>query len=137
MNKVELVGRLYKDPEMKYSANDSSMAITRFGIACDRKYQKDKQQTADFISCIAFGKTGEFVNKYFTKGMKIGIIGHIQTGSYEKDGKKLYTVDVIVDECEFVEKKSDGTASAPATPEPNLDGFITVPDDAPDELPFS
>lgn len=138
MNKVELIGRLVRDPEARYTAGENPTAVTRFTIACDRRFQKDKEQTADFIGCIAFGKSAEFISKYFTKGMKIALIGHIQTGSYtNKDNQKVYTTDVIVDECEFVEKKYDGAGSSATTEEPNLDGFINVPDDAPEELPFS
>ena len=132
MNNVSLVGRLTRDPEIKVSASGSSYA--RFAIAVDRRKKDDG---ADFINIIAFGKTSEFIEKYFRKGQRIGINGRIQTGSYDgKDGKKVYTFDVIADNVEFVESKS---ASGPASATPaNADGFVNVPDDVMDDgLPFN
>ena len=132
MNNVSLVGRLTRDPEIKVSASGSSYA--RFAIAVDRRKKDDG---ADFINIIAFGKTSEFIEKYFRKGQRIGINGRIQTGSYDgKDGKKVYTFDVIADNVEFVESKS---ASGPASATPaNADGFVNVPDDLEDDgLPFN
>ena len=132
MNNVSLVGRLTRDPEIKVSASGSSYA--RFAIAVDRRKKDDG---ADFINIIAFGKTSEFIEKYFRKGQRIGIAGRIQTGSYDgKDGKKVYTFDVIADNGEFVESKS---ASGPASATPaNADGFVNVPDDVMDDgLPFN
>ena len=132
MNSVCLVGRLTRDPEIKVSASGSSYA--RFAIAVDRRKKDDG---ADFINIIAFGKTSEFIEKYFRKGQRIGIAGRIQTGSYDgKDGKKVYTFDVIADNVEFVESKS---ASGPASATPaNADGFVNVPDDVMDDgLPFN
>jgi single-strand DNA-binding protein len=132
MNNVSLVGRLTRDPEIKISASGSSYA--RFAIAVDRRKKDDG---ADFINIIAFGKTSEFIEKYFRKGQRIGIAGRIQTGSYDgKDGKKVYTFDVIADNVEFVESKS---ASGPASAIPaNADGFVNVPDDLEDDgLPFN
>ena len=132
MNNVSLVGRLTRDPEIKISASGSSYA--RFAIAVDRRKKDDG---ADFINIIAFGKTSEFIEKYFRKGQRIGIAGRIQTGSYDgKDGKKVYTFDVIADNVEFVESKS---ASGPASATPaNADGFVNVPDDLEDDgLPFN
>lgn len=132
MNNVSLVGRLTRDPEIKVSASGSSYA--RFAIAVDRRKKDDG---ADFINIIAFGKTSEFIEKYFRKGQRIGIVGRIQTGSYDgKDGKKVYTFDVIADNVEFVESKS---ASGPASATPaNADGFVNVPDDLEDDgLPFN
>ena len=132
MNNVSLVGRLTRDPEIKVSASGSSYA--RFAIAVDRRKKDDG---ADFINIIAFGKTSEFIEKYFRKGQRIGIAGRIQTGSYDgKDGKKVYTFDVIADNVEFVESKS-ATGPASATPA-NADGFVNVPDDLEDDgLPFN
>ena len=129
MNSVSLVGRLTRDPEIKYT--ESGKTIARIGIAVDRR---KKDSGADFINVVAFDKTGEFVEKYFRKGQRIGITGRIQTGSYEgKDSKKVYTFDVIADNVEFVESKG---ASAP-TPA-NADGFIAVPDSVDDDgLPFN
>ena len=132
MNNVSLVGRLTRDPVIKISASGSSYA--RFAIAVDRRKKDDG---ADFINIIAFGKTSEFIEKYFRKGQRIGIAGRIQTGSYDgKDGKKVYTFDVIADNVEFVESKS---ASGPASATPaNADGFVNVPDDVMDDgLPFN
>ena len=105
MNKLILIGRLTKDVEVRYT--NEKLAIARFTVAVDRKVKKDDEQSADFPSCIAFGKTAEFIEKYFKKGSKIGIEGRLQTGSYEKDGVKHYTTDVIVEACEFVESKAD------------------------------
>lgn len=132
MNNVSLVGRLTRDPEIKVSASGSSYA--RFAIAVDRRKKDDG---ADFINIIAFGKTSEFIEKYFRKGQRIGIAGRIQTGSYDgKNGKKVYTFDVIADNVEFVESKS---ASGPASATPaNADGFVNVPDGLEDDgLPFN
>lgn len=134
MNKSILVGRLTKDVETRYSQGEESMAITRFTIAVDRKIKREGQPSADFISCVAFGKVGEFIDKYFKKGSKIGITGHIQTGSYtNKDGAKVYTTDVVVEEAEFVESKG---SAEPSTQEPDASGFMQLPEDD-EELPFS
>lgn len=105
MNKVILMGRLTRDPEVRYSQGENSMAIARYTIAVDRRVRRDgDQQTADFINCVAFGRSGEFAEKYFHKGIKIAVTGRIQTGSYtNKDGQKVYTTDVIVEEQEFAE----------------------------------
>lgn len=132
MNNVSLVGRLTRDPEIKVSASGSSYA--RFAIAVDRRKKDDG---ADFINIIAFGKTSEFIEKYFRKGNRIGINGRIQTGSYDgKDGKKVYTFDVIADNVEFVESKS-ASGNASATPA-NADGFVNIPDGVMDDgLPFN
>lgn len=113
MNNVSLMGRLTRDAELRYASN-TEMAILRFNVAVDRKLSKEKRQeaennnqpTADFINCIAFGKTAEFIGQYFGKGNKIAITGHIQTGSYEKDGQRIYTTDVVVDSFDFVESIS-------------------------------
>lgn len=130
MNNVSLVGRLTRDPEIKTTNSGSSYA--RFSIAVDRR---GKDAGTDFINIVAFGKTSEFIERYFRKGQRIGINGRIQTGSYEgKDGKKVYTFDVIAENVEFVESKS---ASASATPA-NADGFVNVPDGLEDDgLPFN
>ena len=120
-----------KDAEVRYAQNDTNTAIARFTVAVDRR---DKKDESDFISCVAFGKTAEFIEKYFNKGMKIGICGHIQTGSYtNNDGKKVYTTDVVADEAEFVERKQDG---APA-PQADADGFMSIPDGIDEDLPFN
>ena len=138
MNKVMLVGRLTRDPDVRYTSDDNTMCIARFSVAVDRKYKKEGEQSADFPSCIAFGKTAEFIEKYFKKGMKIGLEGRIQTGSFtNKDGVKVYTTDIVVEQCEFVESKSDNT-QAPPTETADADGFLQIPDDVDDELlPFN
>lgn len=135
MNKVFLIGRLTKDPEVRYSQGENSTAIARYTLAIDRKYKKEGEQSADFISCIAFGKSGEFAEKYLHKGMKIAIIGRIQTGSYtNKEGQKVYTTDVVVEEHEFCESK--GTYREPAASD-TTDAFMSIADDLPEDLPFN
>lgn len=146
MNKVVLIGRLARDPEVRYSQNDTSMAIARFSLAVDRRRAASNQdgQSADFISCVAFGRTAEFIEKYFTKGRRIGVYGHIQTGSYtNKDGAKVYTTDVVVDEAEFVDSKGDApadtgfTAPSQSQAAPAGDGFMNIPDGIDEDLPFN
>lgn len=137
MNSVNLVGRLTRDPEIKYTNNGASIA--RFSIAVDRRFAKEGEQTADFINCVAFGKTAEFIEKYFHKGNRIGLGGRIQTGSYKnKDGATVYTTDVIAENVEFVESKgsSSGGNNAPAQ-SPSDDGFMNIPDIPDEELPFN
>lgn len=142
MNSVQLVGRLTRDPEIWYTNGETAKAVARFCVAVDRKYKTDGQQSADFINCVAFGKTAEFLEKYFKKGQRIGLTGRIQTGSYEnKDGQKVYTTDVFADSVEFVESKANGSATDGGKPTPDqasADGFMTIPDDVSDEgLPFN
>ena len=141
MNKVILCGRLTADPQVRYSQGENSTAVARYTLAVDRQFKRDGEQNADFINCIAFGKRGEFAEKYLRKGTKIAVVGHIQTGSYtNKDGQKVYTTDVVVDEHEFAESKaanqqnqqSAGSGSIPAS-----DEFMSIPDGMDEELPFS
>lgn len=150
MNKVELIGRIVRDPDVK---NNGTTTIAKFTLAVNRRFrQANSTQTADFISCVAFGKNAEFAEKYFHKGMKISVVGHIQTGSYvNKDGKTVYTSDVFIEESDFCESKSSnesytpadqGMASAPtsapqanATPSAN-ESFMNMPDNFSEELPF-
>ena len=135
MNSVQLLGRLARDPEVRYTAGDNPTAVARFTVACNRKYKKDADQEADFISCMAFGKTAEFIERYFNKGSSIALNGRIQTGSYtNKDGQKVYTTDVVVDSLEFVGKKNDD-ASGNAS-KPNND-FMNIPDGISEDLPFN
>lgn len=130
MNKCELIGRLVRDPDVRYTQGQDSMCVARFTLAVDRRTKKNE---ADFISCVAFGKAGEFTEKHFKKGLKVGIVGRIQTGSYtNKDGQKVYTTDVVVEESTFCEKKAEGTAE-PAQEE----GFMNIPDNIDDEVPFT
>ena len=143
MNSVQLVGRLTRDPDIRYK--DGGLSVARFSVAVDRRFSKDHE--ADFISCVAFGKTAEFIEKYFGKGQRIGLTGRIQTGSYtNRDGTKVYTTDVVAEAVEFVESKaSSAGAWANARTEPAEtqgmdigDGFMAMPDDLDDEdLPFN
>lgn len=133
MNNVSLLGRLTKDPDTRYTTDN--MAVTRFTVAVDR-YGKDAG--ADFISCVAFKNTAEFIDKYFRKGMKIGITGHIQTGKYDnKDGKTVYTTDVVVDRAEFVEKKADAPETIGQPTGNPTDEFMKIPDNIDEEIPFN
>lgn len=150
MNKVILMGRLTRDPDVKYTAGDNPMAIARYTLAVDRRFKRENEATADFIGCVAFGKAAEFAEKYFRQGIRIVVSGRIQTGSYtNRDGNKVYTTDVVVEEQEFAESKavSDShvgqvaSMGAPApTPTPSMasaDGFMNIPDGIDEELPFS
>lgn len=132
MNRVILIGRLTKDPDVRWSQGENSSAIARYTLAVDRRYKKDGEQNADFIGCVAFGKNGEFVEKHLKKGVKIAVIGRIQTGSYEKDGQKIYTTDVVVEEHEFCESKRSGTGESGSNMEVDENGFAK----ADGELPF-
>lgn len=136
MNKFIAIGRLYNEPEVRYAQNNNNLAIARYGIAINRVHKKEGEPDADFLNCVAFGKNAEFAEKYLHKGMKIGITGHIQTGSYtNKDGQKVYTTDVVVDEQEFCESKNAGTTEEPKQ-ESNVadNGFVSAIDA---ELPFN
>ena len=132
MNNVVLMGRLVRDPEVRVAAND--MKIARYTLAVDRRIKRDGEQSADFIGCVAFGKSAEFAEKYLNKGTKIAIAGRIQTGSYvNKDGNKVYTTDVVVENQEFAESKKAASQSG-AEPAP---GFMDIPETDEDELPFN
>ena len=146
MNKVILMGRLTRDPEVRYSQGEQATAIARYTIAVDRRFRRDgDQQTADFIGCVAFGRLGEFAEKYLRKGTKVLVTGRIQTGSYTKqDGQKVYTTDVVVEECEFAESKGSGDNAGGFTPSDRPspssaagDGFMNIPDGIDEELPFN
>ena len=143
MNKVILMGRLTRDPDVRYSQSaNGSMAIARYTLAVDRRHKNDNnEQNADFISCVAFGKAGEFAEKYLHQGTKITVTGRLQTGSYtNKDGQKVYTTDVIIEETEFAESKKDtNSPSSPARPEPsNEPDMMSIPDEIEDDgLPFN
>ena len=118
MNKVILMGRLTRDPEVRYSAGENALAIARYTLAVDRRFRRDGEATADFISCVSFGRTAEFAEKYFRQGLKIIVSGRIQTGSYtNRDGQKVYTTEVVVEEQEFAESKaaSDNYAASPSS----------------------
>lgn len=154
MNKVILMGRLTRDPEVRYSAGDNSMAIARYTLAVDRRFRREgSDQTADFIGCVAFGRSAEFAEKYFRQGLKVVVTGRIQTGSYtNRDGQKVYTTDVVVEDQEFAESKAASANSgmmqqsapmpaAAPTPAPSQasagDGFMNIPDGIDEELPFN
>ena len=133
MNSVQLIGRLTKDPEVRYT--DGGASIARFSIAVDRRFKQEGGESADFINCVAFGKTAEFIEKYFTKGKKIALTGRIQTGNYtNKDGQKVYTTDVVVETTEFVESKS--VSGANETSPSRSDDFMSIPDNAGETMPF-
>lgn len=141
MNKIILTGRLTRDVEVRYMQNESSTAVARYSLAVPRKFKQDNQPDCDFINCVAFGKSAEFADRYFRKGTKIAVTGRIQTGSYtNRDGVKVYTTDVVVEEQEFAENKSASqeninTQPAPV-PSPVGDGFMNIPDDF-EDLPFN
>ena len=131
MNRVIEIGRLTKDPDVRWTQGNPQTCIARFTLAVDRRFKKDGEASADFISCVAFGKTAEFIEKYFRQGNKAVIEGRIQTGSYtNKDGQKVYTTDVVVESVEFGESKK---ASDPA---PAPDKFVSIPEGIDEELPF-
>lgn len=152
MNKVILMGRLTRDPEVRYSQGaNGSMAIVRYTLAVPRKFKREGEQDCDFINCVAFGKSGEFADMYLHQGMKIAVTGRIQTGSYtNKDGVKVYTTDVVVEEHEFCESKNTSSQNeggfggnnggfgggTPATSGAG-DGFMNIPDGIDEELPFN
>ena len=143
MNKVILMGRLTKDPEIRYTKGEKGMAIARYTLAVDRRFgRKDGEQTADFIPCVAFDKAAEFAEKYFHQGLKVAVTGRIQTGSYtNREGNKVSTTDVIVEEQEFAENKAAGGAqtansSKKAGNQSAEDDFMNIPDGIDDELPF-
>ena len=138
MNKVIIIGRVVRDAEIRYSQGESSTCIARYTLAVDRKFKQEGQPTADFINCIAFGKLGEFAEKYLHKGIKISVTGRIQTGSYKnKDGNTVYTTDVVVEEQEFCESKSSNQSQGNDRPQTSSDDFMSIPDGVEDGLPFN
>lgn len=141
MNKAILMGRLTRDPEVRYTNGDNSMAIARYTLAVNRRTSRDGEQNADFISCVTFGKNAEFAEKYLRQGMKIAVVGKIQTGSYtNKDGQRIYTTEVVVEEHDFAESKASQQQEQNNKPQPapdNADGFMNIPDGIADELPFN
>ena len=154
MNKVVLVGRLTRDPEVRYSQGDSATAVARYTVAVDRRFKRDGEPTADFIPCVVFGRSAEFAEKYFRQGMRISVSGRIQTGSYtNKDGVRVYTTEVIVEDQEFAESKAasdsyqsnnsyqnNNSYQASPAPAPSADagdGFMNIPDGIDEELPFN
>lgn len=137
MNKVVLMGRLTRDPEIRYTQGEN-IAIARYTLAVNRKYKRDGEPDADFIQCVSFAKAAEFAEKYFKKGMRVTVSGRIQTGSYtNKEGQKIYTTDVILEEQEFAESKSETQQGARTTQSDPGDGFMNIPDGIDEELPFA
>lgn len=146
MNKVILMGRLTRDPEIRYSQGENTMAIARYTLAVDRRFNRNGDQSADFISCVAFNRSADFAEKYLKQGTKICVTGRIQTGSYtNKDGAKVYTTEVVVEDQEFAESKNSSQAggsdfsandSRPTPSAASGDGFMSIPDGIEDELPF-
>lgn len=144
MNKVILCGRLTRDPEVQYTQGATQMCVAKYNLAVDRRFKRDGEPTADFINCVAFGKAGEFTEKYFRKGTKITVSGRIQTGSYtNNNGQKVYTTDVVVEEQEFAGSKSQSSGTyqnqnTQPTPPPMPAGqdFMQIPDGFDESLPF-
>lgn len=143
MNKVVLMGRLTRNPDVRYSQGEKATCVARYTLAVNRRFRRDGEQDADFINCVAFGRQGEFAEKYLKQGTKIVISGRIQTGSYtNRDGVKVYTTDVVIEEQEFAEsKKAAETSSTPQNTQgvksnPEDDGFMTIPEGVEEELPF-
>lgn len=145
MNKVILMGRLTRDPEVRYTQGEEPMAIARFTLAVDRRGKRDGEASADFPSCVCFRRTAEFIEKYAHQGTKLVVVGRIQTGSYtNRDGQKVYTTDVVVEEAEFAESKAaaqrNREESSQERPEPmpvDADGFMNIPEGFDEELPFA
>ena len=138
MNKIILIGRLTRDVEMRYGTNNNNTAIARYTLAVNRPYKQNGGQEADFLPCIAFGKTAEFAEKYLAKGMRVAIEGRIQTGSYtNRDGQKVYTTDVVVERQEFLEKRADNSQPDSGAAESYDDRFMDIPDGIDEELPFN
>lgn len=139
MNKVEMLGHLCGDPETRYTQGDNPMCIARFSLAVNRRFKREGQPDADFFNCTAFGKTGEFIEKYFKKGSAIALVGSLQNDNYtNKDGQKVYGMQIIIDEVDFAGAKASsesGSAEQKAPAAKSDDGFMPVPD-VTDELPF-
>jgi single-strand DNA-binding protein len=139
MNNVVLMGRLTREPDVRYTQSNPTMAIARYTLAVDRRIKKDGEAQADFISCVSFGKTGEFAEKYLCKGTKVVVRGRIQTGNYtNREGRKVYTTDVVAEEVEFAESKgAQDTSQTRQQPPTDKDGFMNIPDGIDEELPFA
>lgn len=136
MNKVILMGRLTKDPEVRYTTGENATAVANYTLAVDRRFKRDGEQSADFIRCVIFGKSAEFAQKYLKKGTKVVVEGRIQTGSYtNKDGQTVYTTDVMVEQQEFAESKSASSAGTDAVAKPDT-SFMDIPDTTDENLPF-
>ena len=147
MNKVVLMGRLTRDPDVRYTQGDRPLAVARYTLAVNRRFKRDNEPDADFINCVAFGRAGEFAERYLKKGTKIVVSGRIQTGSYtNKEVMRVYTTDVVIEEQDFAESKAAAAQNMaadmpmPSEPKPSAaasDGFMNIPDGLEEELPFS
>lgn len=144
MNKAILMGRLTRDPNVRYTQGAENTCVARYTLAVDRRAKQEGQQSADFIGCVAFGRNGEFAEKYLKQGSKIVVTGHIQTGSYtNRDGNKVYTTDIVIEEQEFAESKAAAERNQQQEPQPqpqpetDENGFMNIPDGLDEELPFS
>lgn len=145
MNKVVLMGRLTRDPEIRYSQGENALAIARFSLAVDRRFKRQGEAEADFFNCTAFGKQAEFVERYLKQGTKMLIVGRVQNDNYtNKEGQKVYSVQIMVDEMEFAESKNAGgdsnnyqQGSRPMPSQAAGDGFMNIPDGIDEELPFN
>lgn len=140
MNKIILLGRLTRDPEVRYSQGENSMAIARFTLAVNRRFKRQGEPEADFFNCTAFGKQAEFVEKYLKQATKIMLSGRVQNDNYtNKEGQKVYSVQIMVEELEFAESKgnSDAGTQQQATPQTDNNGFMNIPDGLAEELPFA
>ena len=140
MNKIILMGRLTRDPEVRYSQGANPTAIARYSLAVDRKFKRDGEPDADFFNCTCFGRNAEFAEKYLRKGIKILVTGRIENNNYtNREGQMVYSVQVMVDEQEFAESKNASSgeqAQEQPAQKPDADGFMQIPDDLPDDLPF-
>ena len=144
MNKVILLGNLTRDPEIRYSQGEKQMAVARFSLAVNRRFAKDGETNADFLNCTAFGKTAEFVGKYFRQGSRMSLVGRIENNNYtNKNGEKVYSVQIMVEEVEFAERKSAQSnnqtqnQNQPAQTNGSDDDFMNIPDGIEDGLPFN
>lgn len=146
MNKVVLVGRLTRDPKVRYSQGDNVTAVARYTLAVDRRFKRDNEPTADFIPCITFGQAAEFVEKYFRQGMRVSVSGRIRTGSYiNRENRKVYYTEVVIEEQEFAESRRESEPNKPTprqqerpetTPDIDENGFMNIPEGINEELPF-
>lgn len=138
MNRFIAIGRITRDPEMRYVGADSQTVVAKFGLAINRRFKRDGEPDADFINCVAFGKIAEIIEKYTSKGSQVGIVARVQTGNYtNKDGVKVYTTDFVVEELDLLDKKNTGENASAPVPSNSQDGFMSIPDGIDEELPFN
>lgn len=138
MNRFIAIGRITRDPEMRYVGADSQAVVAKFGLAINRRFKRDGEPDADFINCVAFGKIAEIIEKYTSKGSQVGIVARVQTGNYtNKDGVKVYTTDFVLEELDLLDKKNTGENASAPVPSNSQDGFMNIPDGIDEELPFN